>query len=112
METDRKGLDAETKTLIALGAAVACGCQPCLEKIVAQARAAGIGEGKLKNAAIIGQFVKDQPAGHMKQLADRLLGTHLAAGPQTAGCPMDTAEGVSGVPDEHATPLARCSCAG
>lgn len=91
MDTYLKGLDPETQILISLGAAMACGCQPCLKKIVAQARAAGIGETKLKNAAIIGQFVKDQPAGHMKQLADRLLGTYLSAGQPGAGCPMEPA---------------------
>jgi AhpD family alkylhydroperoxidase len=111
METYLKGLDPETQILISLGAAVACGCQPCLEKIVAQARASGIGETKLKNAAIIGQFVKDQPAAHMKQLADQLLGTHLAAGLQSAGCPMDTAKEASGRPDKPAATGTGCSCA-
>lgn len=112
METYLKGLEPETQILISLGAAVACGCQPCLEKIVAQARASGIGETKLKSAAIIGQFVKDQPAGHMKQLADQLLGTHLAAGRQDAGCPMETAKKASGRPDNPAALPSGCSCSG
>ncbi|MDF1590104.1 MAG: carboxymuconolactone decarboxylase family protein [Desulfobacterales bacterium] len=111
MKTNLKGLDPETQILISLGAAVACGCQPCLEKIVAQARTAGINEAKLKNAAIIGQFVKDQPAAHMKQLADRLLGTHLSAGQQGAGCPMDPAE-ASARPDKPAAAPAGCGCSG
>ena len=111
METYLRGLDSETQTLVALGAAVACGCQPCLEKIVAQARAAGIGEAKLKNAAIIGQFVKDQPAAHIKQLADQLLGTHLAAGRQDLGCPVDAAQETPGRPDKPAAGATGCSCA-
>ena len=111
MKTDLKGLDPETQILISLGAAVACGCQPCLEKIVAQARVACIGETKLKSAAIIGQFVKDQPAGHMKQLADQLLGTHLAAGRQSAGCPVETSPEAIGRTDKPAATPAGCSCA-
>ncbi|MEW6670130.1 MAG: carboxymuconolactone decarboxylase family protein [Thermodesulfobacteriota bacterium] len=111
METYLKGLDPETQTLIALGAAVACGCEPCLQKIVAQARAAGIGETKLKTAAIIGQFVKDQPAAHMKQLADQLLGTHLSAGRQAAGCPADSIKDAPGRPEKLAAGAAGCSCA-
>jgi len=112
MKTDLKGLDPETQILISLGAAVACGCQPCLEKIVAQARTAGIGEARLKSAAIIGQFVKDQPAGHMKQLADQLLGTHLAAGRQDVGCPMEPAAAASDRPDKSAATPAGCACSG
>jgi len=84
------GLEGESQLLVAVGAAVAAGCIPCLESIVGMAQQEGIDPKKLKAAAIIGQFVKDQPAGHMKQTADRLLGTHLnAAGSKsTSGCPM------------------------
>ena len=111
MQNYLKGLDPEIQTLVALGAAVACGCQPCLEKIVAQARTAGIAEAKLKNAAIIGQFVKDQPAAYMKQLADELLGTHLAAGRQDVGCPMENGKTDSGGLEKPAVARAGCSCA-
>ena len=72
-----KGLDTETQLLVALGSAVASGCIPCLENITGMARAEGIDEKKMRAAAIIGQFVKDQPANNMKACADRLLGTHL-----------------------------------
>lgn len=71
------GLDSETQLLVALGAAVACGCIPCLESIVKMARSSGIEEKKLKAAAIIGQYVKDQPAAAIKARADALLATHL-----------------------------------
>jgi AhpD family alkylhydroperoxidase len=83
-------LDAHTELLIAVGAAVACGCQPCLHSLVEKARAADLPAGSLKSAAIIGQFVKDQPAAKMKALADELLGTHLGQGRASAnGCPLD-----------------------
>ncbi len=86
-----KGLDTETQLLVALGSAVAAGCMPCLEKIFDLASAEGIEAKKLRAAAVTGQFVKDQPANHMKELADKLLGTHLKSAFKEAGCPMDSA---------------------
>ena len=85
-----KGLDTETQLLVAIGSAVASGCIPCLENISGMARAEGIEEKKLKAAAIIGQFVKDQPAANMKATADRLLGTHLQSAPIQIACPADS----------------------
>jgi hypothetical protein len=85
-----KGLDTETQLLVALGSAVASGCIPCLENISGMARAEGIEEKKLRAAAIIGQFVKDQPAANMKATADRLLGTHLQPAQMQTGCPADS----------------------
>jgi hypothetical protein len=84
-----KGLDTETQLLVALGSAVASGCIPCLENISSMARTEGIAEKKLKAAAIIGQFVKDQPAANMKATADKLLGTHLQSAPVQTDCPAD-----------------------
>jgi hypothetical protein len=83
-----KGLETETQLLVSVGAAVAAGCIPCLENIAAMAKSEGIDPKKLKAAAIIGQFIKDQPVTHMKEAADRLLGTHLCSSPVTTGCPM------------------------
>ena len=80
MKTTFKGLDTETQLLVALGSAVASGCIPCLENITAMARAENIDEKKMRAAAIVGQFVKDQPASHMKAKADELLNTHQSHG--------------------------------
>ena len=87
-----KGLETETQLLVALGSAVASGCIPCLENITGMARAEGIAEKKLKAAAIIGQFIKDQPANNMKIMADQLLGTHLQSTPVQTGCPEKSTE--------------------
>lgn len=84
-----KGLDTETQLLVGIGAAVAAGCIPCLERMVGLADKASIESKKLKAAAIIGQFVKDQPAAHMKVAADRLLGTHLQGAAKTVDCPAE-----------------------
>ncbi|MGD9235844.1 MAG: carboxymuconolactone decarboxylase family protein [Desulfobacterales bacterium] len=92
MKPFTKGLDTETQLLVALGAAVASGCIPCLESITGMARSENIDEKKMRAAAIIGQFVKDQPAGHMKARADALLGTHLQSAAAQVGCPAESEE--------------------
>jgi AhpD family alkylhydroperoxidase len=86
-----EGLDNETQLLVAIGSAVAAGCIPCLESITSMARAENLDEKKMRAAAIIGQFVKDQPAGQMKAKADELLGTHLQAASNQIECPMESA---------------------
>jgi SAM-dependent methyltransferase len=91
-----KGLDTETQLLIGIGAAVAAGCIPCLEKMVDLADKASIESKKLKAAAIIGHFVKNQPAAHMEVAADRLLGTHLQKAAKTVACPAEVSENEGG----------------
>lgn len=81
------GLDNETRLLVATGAAVAAGCVPCLQTIVDKARAEGVSERKLKEAAITGQYVKEQPNRTIRAFADELLGTHLNARDAAADTP-------------------------
>ena len=92
MKPFTRGLDTEIQLLVALGSAVASGCIPCLESITGMARSENIDEKKMKAAAIIGQFVKDQPAAHMKAKADELLGTHLQSTAAQVSCPAESAE--------------------
>ncbi len=92
MEAFYKGLDIETQLLVGIGAAVAAGCIPCLEKMVELANGCDLDAKKLKAAAIIGQFVKDQPAAQMKSAADNLLGTHLQRVETKVTCPVETPE--------------------
>ena len=105
-----KGLETETQLLVALGSAVASGCIPCLENITAIARAEGIEEKKLKAAAIIGQFVKDQPANNMKTTADQLLGTHLQSAPLQSDCPFDSTEEESASKNDKTQSMEPCGC--
>ena len=102
-----KGLDTETQLLVALGSAVASGCIPCLENIIGMAKSEGIDEKKLRVAAIIGQFVKDQPSNNMKAMADELLGTHLQSAPVQAGCPMESK--TEQIPSQSVS-VSDCSC--
>ena len=106
-----KGLDTETQLLVALGSAVASGCIPCLESITGLARAEGIDEKKMRAAAIIGQFVKDQPANNMKITADRLLGTHLQSAAARVSCPMESEETSEAGDPNESNPRKACGCA-
>ena len=105
-----KGLDSETQLLVALGSAIAAGCIPCLENISGIARAEGIEEKKLKAAAIIGQFVKDQTANNMKTTADKLLGTHLQSAPVQTGCPVESTPGEPAEQFEGSQAEGGCGC--
>ena len=89
MKLTSRRLDQETQLLVGISAAVASGCIPCLEKMVKTACKAGIDPKKMRESAIIGQFVKDQPAYHMKEAADKLLGVHLLKRRTQSDCPID-----------------------
>lgn len=89
MKLTSRRLDQETQLLVGISAAVASGCIPCLEKMVETASKAGIDDKKMRESAIIGQFVKDQPAYHMKEAADKLLGSHLLRFKSQSDCSID-----------------------
>jgi hypothetical protein len=110
MKPFTKGLDTETQLLVALGSAVASGCIPCLESINAMARSERIDEKKMRAAAIIGQFVKDQPAGHMKARADALLGTHLQSAAAQVGCPAESEQTPEAAESESNATAKGCGC--
>ena len=105
-----KGLDTETQLLVAVGSAVAAGCIPCLESITSMAVEEKIDNKKLRSAAVIGQFIKDQPAGQMKTKADELLGTHLGAAKTSSACPLEGDGDAVQQANDHAKPASACGC--
>jgi len=105
-----KGLDTETQLLVAMGSAVAAGCIPCLESVTGLARVERIDEKKMRAAAIIGQFVKDQPANNMKMTADKLLGTHLQSAPVNSDCPLEPKETAPSEQTTDVAPGGVCGC--
>ena len=82
-------IDHKVTLLISAGAAIAAGCEPCLTKIVAGLKDAGVGATDIRRAVEIGQLVKDKPAANMKVLADTLTGTSLAEDAPAGPCPLD-----------------------
>jgi alkylhydroperoxidase/carboxymuconolactone decarboxylase family protein YurZ len=95
-ESVYKVVDRTVTLLIAAGAAMAANCEPCLNKIVADLKGAGVGTNDIRRAVEIGQFVKDKPAAAMKELADELTGTRLAAHRSSAACPLGESSSTCG----------------
>ena len=59
--------------LVAIGAAVASHCEPCLKFHVAEAKKLGVSAADMRRAVDLAQKVKDAPARAMLDLARRLL---------------------------------------
>lgn len=87
-----KDLPPDTQILIAMGSAVAAGCQPCLKQLVNLARDETLEAAQMRAAVTIGQFVKDQPAKEMKTLAHELLGDDPTAEAASLDCPCEAGE--------------------
>lgn len=51
-------METQTKNLIAVGAAVATNCQPCLQKLVEVARGNGVDEQDIMTAVTVGSMVR------------------------------------------------------
>ncbi len=87
----RPGLiDRKVTLLIAAGAAMAAGCEMCLEKIVPDLKEAKVADDQIRGAIMTGQFVKDRAAAIMKEKADKLAGTTLGGETDLDFCPGDT----------------------
>ncbi len=73
--------------LISAGAAMAANCEFCLNKIIPDLVEVGVSESDMRKAVEIGQFIKDKPAGIMKEAADILTGSKLSEQPASSeGC--------------------------
>ena len=61
------------KELVALGAALACNCEPCLRYHYREAKKLGIGDEDIRSAFDMAAMVKRTPARNAQALADKLL---------------------------------------
>lgn len=68
-------LSAKTEELVAIGAALAANCEPCLRYHVRAATEVGCSREEMGRAVEIAQGVKDTPARLLANLASRLLGS-------------------------------------
>lgn len=81
------GLDSEANSLIspavveliAMGAAIAANCEPCLKYHYSQAQKLGVSKRDMVAAVSIAAMVKDSPHQAVLRLADRLTGASLSA---------------------------------
>lgn len=81
-------LARDHQELVAIGAAVAANCEPCLKYHLRKAREAGLTDDQLRAAVTVAQKVKETPARLILEAADRLLapGAPAAPEPAKAGC--------------------------
>lgn len=75
LETAAFPYDERVDELVAIGAAIASNCEPCLEHHVAVARDLGLSNDDIARAVKMGRRVKETPARHILRVADELLGT-------------------------------------
>jgi AhpD family alkylhydroperoxidase len=85
---------AGVNELVAIGAAIAANCEPCLKHHYHEAQQLGVSKADMARAAKTGASVKDSPHQAILRLADRLTGAGLGSpadssdpccGSQTAG---------------------------
>lgn len=68
-------MDEQTKELIAIGAAIAGHCQPCLAYHVSKAKELGLEEAQIRDAIIVGQMVEKGAASAMRKFVEGALDT-------------------------------------
>ncbi len=66
--------DQKTRELIAIGASIAAGCEPCLKYHFAEAKKAGCSQEEMKAAATLACMIKERPVSAIYELADNLIG--------------------------------------
>jgi AhpD family alkylhydroperoxidase len=64
--------------LVAMGAAIAANCDPCLKYHYREAQKLGVSKEDMAQAVQTGAKVKDSPHQAILKLADRLMGTALS----------------------------------
>ena len=80
-------LTSRERELVALGAALASNCVPCIEHHVPEARKAGLADAQIAEAIRLADSVRQVPARKVLDTASRLLGGAAAgAGPGDKPC--------------------------
>lgn len=66
-------LTLRDRELVALGAAIAANCIPCVEFHIPKAREAGISDSELEEVLALADKVRQVPAKKVLEIADRLI---------------------------------------
>ncbi len=79
--------------LVAIGAAIASNCEPCFRYHFDKARKLGVSREDMARAVATAKMVKESPARAVIELAEKYLGTTIAAkeGPGACGAPAEAA---------------------
>jgi AhpD family alkylhydroperoxidase len=76
--------------LVAIGAAIAANCEPCLRYHTAEAGKLGVSVGDITRAVELGAKIKDAPHRNIMRLATRLTQTEPVAAVATSGACFDS----------------------
>ncbi len=68
---------AAINELVAIGAAIACNCEPCLKYHYREAQKLGVSKADMARAVEMGAKVKDSPHQAILKLAQRLTGSSV-----------------------------------
>jgi len=74
----------QVQELVAIGAAIASNCEPCLKFHYDKARKLGVSAEDMHTAVTVALAVKDTPARAMIDLAEKLLRTPVVAAPSSS----------------------------
>jgi len=77
---------SQVDELVAVAAAIAANCEPCLDRHVAAARRLGVADADIRRAVATATKVKDTPARAMSGHADELLSGPAVAETSGGGC--------------------------
>ena len=83
-------MEDKVKLLVAVGAAVAANCQPCLRTAVSQAQIVGLEKKEMVEAIQIGRLVRRGATDKMDQLATTLTGRDVSSSDEK--CPFGATE--------------------
>ena len=86
-------LSSRERELVALGAALASNCLPCVEYHVPAARKAGLGDSQIEEALRLADKVRQVPA---RNALESALARVAGSGPATVGCGCDAQTGRAG----------------
>jgi len=79
-------MEDKTKLLIAVGAALAVNCQPCLKTIIKKAKENGVQDKEILEAIGVARLVRRNSMTQMDKFVENLAGTEEAKGTADAGC--------------------------
>ena len=86
-ETEPSGLySAAVEELVAIGAAIACNCEPCFKHHFREALSQGVSRGDVALAVATARKVKEYIAEQVLKTAGEQLAAARDAGPQPGSC--------------------------
>jgi 4-carboxymuconolactone decarboxylase len=86
LEESMTELSSRERELVALGAALASNCVPCIEYRVPAARKAGLSDSQIEEAIRLAEKVRQVPA---RMVLESALARVAGGSPATAGCDCD-----------------------